>query len=196
TPTPTNGGTTDGGTTDDGTLSEIIARGANLSPVKYDQVFTSQGMPTQTWEIWLKGQKSRIEMTAEGEDVVMLVDLEAKIAYMYNPAENMAIQMDLSSFEGLVTKASDDILDYNPVIIGTETLDGKVCLVIEYTVVAGGVESKIKQWLWTEHGFPIRTETTSGGKSAVMECRNIDFGDIPDSMFELPPGATIMGMSD
>jgi len=196
TPTPTDGGTTDGGTTGDGTLSEIIARGANLPPVKYDQLFTSQGMPTQTWEIWLKGQKSRIEMTADGEDVVMLVDLEAKIAYMYSPAENMAIKMDLSSFEGIVTKASDDIMDYNPIIIGTETLDGKVCLVIEYTVVAEGVESKIKQWLWTEHGFPIRTETTSGGKSAVMECRNIEFGDIPDSMFELPPGTSIMGMSD
>jgi outer membrane lipoprotein-sorting protein len=199
TTTPSNGETSlpsDGETTPptgDETLDEILARGADLPSVKYDQVLTSPGEPTVTWKVWVEGQKSRIEMSAEGQTVIMLIDFDAGIMYMYDPAENVAIKMDLSGFEGIATEASEDILNFNPTIIGTETWDGKVCLVVEYTAVIEGVESKIKQWIWEEYGFPIRMETTSGGESAVMECRNIEFGDIPNNVFELPDGVEIMG---
>lgn len=198
TPPPSNGETvppSNGETTPppgDGTLDEILARGADLPSVKYDQVFTSTGNPTVNWKAWMEGQKARIEMSAEGQTMVNLINWDTKIMYMYNPAENVAIKMELSGFEGIATEASEDILNFNPTIIGTETWDGKVCLVVEYTTVFGEVESKIKQWIWKEYGFPIRMETTSGGESAVMECRNIEFGDIPNSMFELPDGVEIM----
>ena len=182
----------DGETTGDETLDEILARGADLPSVKYDQVFISPGEPTVNWKVWMEGQKSRVEMSAEGQTVIMLIDFDTDIMYMYSPAENKAIRMDLSGFEGIATEASEDILNFNPTIIGTEIWDGKVCLVVEYTAVVEGVESKIKQWVWREWGFPIRMETTSGGQSAVMECRNIEFGDIPDSMFELPDGVEVM----
>ena len=188
---PSNGETTP--TTGDETLDEILARGADLPSIKYDQVFTSPGEPVVTWKVWMEGKKSRIEMSAEGQTVIMLMDFDTDMMYMYSPAENMAIRMDLSGFEGIATEASEDILNFNPTIIGTETWDGKVCLVVEYTTVFGEVESKIKQWVWKMYGFPIRTESTTGGQSAVIECRNIEFGDIPDSMFELPDGVEIMG---
>jgi len=47
-------------------------------------------------------------------------------------------------------------------------------------------------WLWTRHGWPIRTETVTAKGTSVVELKNIDFGNIPDSMFELPAGVQIM----
>jgi outer membrane lipoprotein-sorting protein len=191
----TGDGTTGDGTTGDATLGEILARGADVPPVKYDQVFTTPGNPTVTWKVWVEGRRSRVEMSAEGQTMIHLVDFDAMTMYMYNPAENVAIEMDLSGFEELATEVSEDILNYNPTIIGTETLDGKVCLVVAYTYTdSQGVEVKIKQWLWKEHGFPIRMETTREGQTSIMEMKNIEFGDIDDSMFELPDGVTIMEM--
>ena len=131
-------------------------------------------------------------MSAEGQTVINLIDFDAMTMYMYNPAENVAIQMDLSGFEELATEESEGILDYNPTIIGTETLDGKVCLVVAYTYTdSQGVEVKVKQWLWKEHGFPIRMETTRQGQTSIMEMKNIEFDDIPDSTFELPEGVQV-----
>lgn len=191
------GGGEEGGTTPppsggDETLEEIIARAAALPSVKFDQVFTSTVNPTMTWKVWVEGKKARIEMSVEGQDMVMLIDSETETSYMYIPAENMAMKMDMSGFEGIATEAVNDIMDYNPTVIGTETWDGKVCMVIEYTIVVEGVESKTKQWIWKEHGFPIRMEMIVGDIPAEMECRNFEFGDIPDSMFELPPGVEII----
>jgi outer membrane lipoprotein-sorting protein len=176
----------------DETLEGILARAADLPSVKFDQVLTSPVKPTMSWKVWVEEKKTRIEMSAAGQDIVMLIDSDAETAYTYIPAENMAMEMNLSDFEGVATEAVDEILDYNPTVIGTETWDGKVCTVIEYTVVVKGVESKTKQWIWIEHGFPIRTETIAGDKPALLECRNFEFGDIPDSMFELPPGVEII----
>jgi outer membrane lipoprotein-sorting protein len=69
-------------------------------------------------------------------------------------------------------------------------VDGKVCLVVEYSY--GG--AKIKSWIWKEHGFPVRTETTTADGTTIIEFKNIDFGNIPDSMFEIPAGVQIIEM--
>jgi len=130
-----------------------------------------------------------MEFTAEGQALVYLIDSDAKTMYAYIPAQNMAMKMDFSRAPEAATE-SLDLEAYNPVAIGTETLDGKVCLVVEYTVQ----EVKAKSWIWKEKGFPIRMETASPQGTMVMEFKNIEFVDIPDSMFELPAGVQILQM--
>ena len=107
--------------------------------------------------------------------------------YMYIPAQNMAMKMDISQAGASPT---ENIAQYNPVVIGTETLDGEVCLVVEYT--AAGI--KTKSWIWKEKGFPIRMETAGPQGSSVIEFKNIEFVDIPDSMFQLPAGVQIVAL--
>jgi hypothetical protein len=192
------GGEGNGGTNGE-TLEEILARGADIPPVKYDQLLAVSGEPTIKWTVWAEGSRFRVEVPMEGQTMIQLIDLDNELMYMYNPAENMAMEMDLSGFEGIATEASAGILDYHPTVIGTETLDGMVCQVVAYTYTdPQGGEVKVKQWLWKERGLPIRVETTSQGRTSVMEMKNIEFGDIPDEMFELPDGVEIMefGFSD
>ncbi len=83
---------------------------------------------------------------------------------------------------------AESITNYNPKVVGTETIDGKACLVVEYSVSG----APTKMWLWQDYGFPLRVETKVPAGIKVVESSNIDFADIPDSMFELPPGVQVI----
>ena len=188
---PANGGTTpsDGdGTPSEETLGEILGRGAGIDSVKYDMLITAPGAPTVTQTIWVKQNKMRTEMTEQEEPIIILVDFDAGTMYMYMPEQNMAMKVDFGQAAKSAVEEAQSIPNYNPHIIGTETRDGKVCLVVEYTVE----QVTVKMWIWKEHGFPIRIETTTTEGKTIIEFKNIEFVDIPDSKFELPPGVQVM----
>lgn len=170
------------------TLGEILGRAEGIASVKYDLLITGPGAPTMTQKIWVKKNKMRTETTQEGETVIILMDIDAGTMYMYIPAQNIAMKIDFDPTTKSAMEEVKSIPNYNPEIVGTESIDGKVCLVVEYTVE----EATTKVWIWEEHGFPIRMEmTTTAGKTTV-EYKNIEFVDIPDSMFELPSGVQVI----
>ncbi|MFC1874550.1 hypothetical protein ACFLY3_00095 [Chloroflexota bacterium] len=108
---------------------------------------------------------------------------------MYYPDQNMAMEMTYEPIESAIDEAQA-IPDYNPTIIGHDTLDGKVCLVVEYSIEG----ETATMWIWEEHGFPIRVEVTTAEGTIIVEYKNIEFVDISDNMFELPEGVEIMGI--
>ena len=175
-------------------LAGILGLGANIPAVQYDQTTTIPGQPTVAWHVWMEGQKLRMEMSAEGQTMIYITDYSAMTVYMYYPAQNMAMEMDISTFGGAATDATEDIEQYDPTIIGTETLDGKACLVVTYDYSGQGTNATSKMWIWKDYGFAIRVETTVQGVTTIIETDNIVFGDIDDSMFELPEGVQIIDM--
>ncbi len=182
------------------TLSEILGRGTDISSVKYDIIRTSQGMPSMTQKIWLKKKKMRREIIMRGQTMIYLTDIDAKTTYMYMPAENKTIKKDINTIFKEATKPNlnnifkettepiEGIKNCKPVVVGTGTIDGKVCIVCECTIK----KVKIKSWIWKDKGFPIQTEmTTAEGNKIIIEYKNIEFANIPDSMFDLPAGVEI-----
>jgi outer membrane lipoprotein-sorting protein len=141
-----------------------------------------------------EGQKLRMEMTAEGQTIVYLTNYATMKMYVYYPSQNMAMEMDIGTFAGAATDAAKDIEQYDPTILGTETLDGKVCLVVQYNYSDQGKNVMAKIWIWKQYGFAIRTETTIEGVTTTMEVDNIVFGDIDNSQFEIPTGVMIINM--
>jgi outer membrane lipoprotein-sorting protein len=171
-------------------LSEILGRGTGITSMKYDMLITAPGMQTLTTKVWLKQNKMRTETTEQGETIIMLIDYDEGVMYMYMPEENFAYQMPLSQVPESAVEEAQAIAGYDYTVIGTETRDGKVCTVVEYSY--GGVSAKV--WIWKEHGFPIRMEATTAEGTTITEYKNIDFGDISDSMFELPAGVEVFEM--
>jgi len=151
-------------------------------------VITSPGMPTMTQKMWVKQNKMRTEMTQQGQTQVILVDIDAQTMYVYMPEQNIAMKVNFAQAPKSATEEAGAILNYNPTVVGTETIDGKVCLVVEYTVEG----TATKAWIWQEYGFPIRVEVTTTAGKTTVEYENIEFVDIPDSMFELPAGVQII----
>jgi outer membrane lipoprotein-sorting protein len=192
---PSNGGGNGGGNGNGGgggnggeeSLGEILGHGTGIDSVSYVMETSGAGTPMMTAQVWVKRNKMRMEMT-EQEQMIYLANYDTGKAYMYMPDQNMAIEIDISQVNPPDYENAQDIPNYHPTIIGTETMDGKVCLVVEYSY--GG--ATVKSWIWKEHGFPIRTETTTPQGTVIVVFRDISFSDINDSMFELPSGVQIV----
>ena len=176
------------------TLADIYGLGKDIGPFKFDQIITSSdtSQTAQTIKAWQKGawtdhMKMRYEMTTEGENVVVLMDYVTQNYYMYYPGQNMAYKVDISLMPKNPTEGSAQI---NTTYVSDETIDGKNCSVYQWTQ---GVNN-FKGWIWKDHPLPIKMETTTSGQTTITECKNIVFGDIPDSMFQLPAGVQIQAM--
>jgi hypothetical protein len=172
------------------TLGDILGKTAGIASMKYDMLITTSGSGTMTSTVWFKKNKMRTEMSQGGQTTIMLMDMDARIMYTYMPDQNMAIQMTWNPTTKSATDEAQSITSYNPTIIGTETIDGMLCTVVQYTVES----QTAKMWLWQEHGLPVRVESTTPQGTVVMEYKNIQFTDIPDSTFVLPDGVQITKM--
>ena len=175
-----------------GELGDVMGKASTIDSVKYDMIMTGPGMPSMTTKVWLKqlANKMKTESTVEGETTIQIVDWAAEVMYLYMPSQNMAYRMDLAGAPESPLEGTEAIEDYDYTILGTETLDGKVCLVVEWA--SEGVTAK--SWVWKDKGFPIRVEMVTSQGTTIIEYKNIDFSNIPNSEFELPPSVEIMEM--
>jgi len=172
-------------------LSDILGKGADIDSIKYDMSITMTGVPAVKATVWQKKQKMREEITTEGITMVVIFDMDENVMYMYYPEQNMAMEMVVD--EGTMPESpledSSEILENNPNITGTETIDGKDCVVVTYEVPG---EGNMKMWIWKEKGFPIKMEMVTSQGTTTIEFSNIDLSDIPDSAFKLPDDVTII----
>jgi len=171
--------------TSSGSVANLLGRAAGIASWKCDVVTTAADNLVTTSTMFVKNKKMRIESSIQGQNTVTLIDIDAKTMYIYTPAQNTAIKMDFNQAPQSATGSS--ISQYNPVIIGSETLDGKLCQIVQYTV--NGVATK--EWIWDAKGLPVRLQTTSASGTSTTDYKNYDFSDISDSMFVLPQGVTI-----
>jgi outer membrane lipoprotein-sorting protein len=174
-------------------LSEILAQAASVTEVKYEFTMTRPDLSASIADVWVKGSKWRIEYTSIGQGY--FVDTEAETCYVWYTPENILkessypyVGLDILDYISYVNKAKW-VAMYNPRFIGTETIDGKSSLLIEFTYEPESGQEAIngKAWIWKEKPFILRFEMISGvNGTLIMEFKNIDFGDIPDSIFEEP----------
>lgn len=192
-------------------LSDLLGMAKGIDSAKYDVVMTSSGELTFTEKVWEKGNKMRREQTREEEGfltMIAIIDKDEQEKYTYCPEKLGYPAMKFSEPVELAIEKVVSIEDYNPTIVGTETVDGKFCTVVEYISSEGspklwiirerGVlkhvspEGSARMWIWQKHGFPIRAEITTPEGALRTDWKNIEFVDIDNSMFELPDGLEII----
>jgi hypothetical protein len=171
-------------------VSDILGKGMKFDSIRYDLTMTASGQTTKI-TIYQKGNKTREEMTVGSVVAAILIDADAQTSYTYMPSLNMATKMtyDSSAIIPGAWETPNTIMNYNPNIVGTESIDGKSCTVIAWDIPGSG---SAKEWVWTEKSFPLKMETTYSGVTTTIEYSNIDFSDIPDSIFQLPEGVQIV----
>lgn len=183
TQTQTNGGVN---------LSQLLNSSANYTSVYYEMVTTTPGQASVTMKYWMKGSKYRMDMEdVEGVGTMTeWVFMDEQTAYAYMPIMNVVYRMVYDT--SIVPDSPTSMLDYTPTIIGQEVLDGKNCVIVQYTQAGGTV----KAWIWVDTGFPVKMETTSSGVTTTIIFRNFSFNDVSDSVFELPDGVPVLDMGD
>ncbi len=151
---------------------------------------TGGGMESQTSKVWLKGNKMKVETVVEGERMITILDDDAHTMKMYYESSDMVMVMTYEPQDSALDE-TEGITEYNPVILGTETYDGKVCTVVQYTIEG----TVTKMWIWKQYGFPIKIEATSSDGTYVIEYKNIVFNSVSDDVFVLPEATTTMTMT-
>jgi len=180
-------------------VDEILSRAKSVTSVKYEIVRSFPGatvapaMAMTPMKVWAKGNKMRVEMTWQGQTAVSILDADTKTVYVYFPAQNMAMKEPFTpptTGDPLIHPAdfAEWIAGEKPLVTGSETVDGKDCLVAEITTE----QAKGKVWIWKKYGITIRMEgPIPQGGTIVVEWKNVEVVNIPDSMFELPAGVEI-----
>jgi len=153
---------------------------------------TASGFEPYTMKEWVKGDKLKMEMTIEGTTTIMIFN--GQDMYMYYPDENYAMKMTFGE-DDTYSSALDEtesMGDYDPILVGSEMVDGKDCYVFEYSAEGAGT----KMWLWKQYGLPVKMTMTDSSGTTTMLYKNYSFNNIADSEFELPAGVEVIDMSD
>ncbi|MDY6833326.1 MAG: hypothetical protein SVY53_00810 [Chloroflexota bacterium] len=179
---------TDNGASDEETIEEILGRVTGVDSVKYDMVATSEQGSLESTQ-WLEGSNKRLETFSPEGTFVTLVYMDQMVAYTYLEGQDYYTMLDLNKVEKTVIDEAESLEEYDIVVIGSEIRDGKDCRVIQYDTYQDGDRVTVKMWIWKLYGLPLRSETrVDGVLRSVFECNDFEFGDIPDSMFEVPSG--------
>ena len=173
-------------------LVEVLAKAEKIDSLKYNIEITDN-YQTSVIRFWQNKEKIRMEMSTQGQEVVFLTDQET--SYMFFPIQNRATKIDLGQsqevIDGSIIEQSLAILEYNPVVLGSEKVNNKDCLIVQYSIN----DYQTKMWIWKEYGLPIKTEILTGQGLIKHQVKDIEFVDIPDNVFQLPPGVEVMEMS-
>jgi len=169
-------------------LSDLIGKAASVS-YYYCEVNMTSGADTSNMKEWIKTgnpAKMRMEVAAVGQTTDIIYD--GQNYYMYMPAANMAYQMSVASAQQYTSNSGNtsSLSQYNPVLVGPDTVNGMACTVYQYTVQ--GISTKV--WIWNQYGLPVKmvSDTTT------IVYSNYSFSAIDDSMFQLPAGVIVTTM--
>jgi hypothetical protein len=178
------------------TLSYIYGGGKNLGDVRLDAVSTLPQLPqTQTVTIYYKNfgvaNETKYREDLNQANTTVLMDCGTQTGYVWYRFKNLAYKINMSQGPRFLMMAN--ATQIHPTYIGTDTVDGHLCDVWQYTIqvteagqVTGADTATEKVWIWKDKSFPVKlSETTSSG-TTTAEYQNIVFGALPDSLFELP----------
>jgi hypothetical protein len=169
-------------------LTDLLGKAATVAYYSC-QVSITDGTNTENMNEWVKTgnpAKLRMEITAAGQTTDIIYD--GQNYYMYMPSANIAYQMSVTAAQQYTANSGDtsSLTQYNPVLVGPDTVNGMACTVYQYTVQ--GVSTKI--WIWNQYGLPV--QMVSGTTTIVYS--NYSFSSIADSEFQLPAGVTVTTM--
>ena len=174
-----------------------------MSNVRFD-VTTSEDEDGTTMHVLVKQPKIKVIQTSADDtatledDMVIVMDSDNKTAVMYSETDKWGFYLPFEDGELPADDwaSADTLLDYNPVIVGYETVDGKPCTIIEYTIDEDGEIFTVKMWLWTQYAFPVKEETTAYGQTTTTLYTNITFNTVTDADFVIPSDIEWIDFSD
>ena len=105
-----------------------------MDSMKYDMMISTPGISDVPSKIFVKKNQMRVETSQAGINMVILIDVDKQEALLYLPDQNNAMKLERSNALTSALADAQSILNYQPQIDGTETVDGKVCTVVAYTV--------------------------------------------------------------
>lgn len=176
-------------------VRELISRAKNIENLYYEFFKVEQGNgQVSSGKYWQKNENIRIEKEKNNKKTVFIFDQDNNIFYVYNPEENKADKMLISSGSQADQLAADitaELGKYDLEKAGKEVVDNKNCLLVQYR--AGTYLNKV--WLWQKYGLPLKFEAETAEGKIITTFLNFDFKKVEDTMFKIPQAVEINDMT-
>jgi len=171
----------------------FLLSSSSLAQFTADMV-TSEGDVSHTGKFYVENPFYRMDMEEDGRRMFIVVNNETKTTKVFMPSEKMYMEMKSGDMRSL----SNDVFqsleaqkeNYETKLVGTETVNGYECEKYEVMIDGSPVST---YWQSPEIEYPIKV--ISGDKqNMIMELKNIEKGDVDDTVFKVPAGFTKMEM--
>lgn len=163
--------------------------------------------------VWRKGNLERKESESSfmpGKKAIVFTLKDG--IYNYMPEQKMAMKQPLPKIEPKPEEKAkkEEAKLPEPKKVGEEKYDDKLCEVYNLEIsgkdeeTGGEFKGELKYWLWKDKKIVVKLITTAEGKdekgkpiTITIETiyKNIDFKDLPDTVFTLPKETKIMDMT-
>jgi hypothetical protein len=148
---------------------------------------------TFTSKIFSKDGKQRMERSGRGKDGITIVRPDKKVIWMLMPGKNIYMEMSLDrQKQDLHSQLNDPGIKTEKEFVGNDTVDGHPAKKYHITIIREGTREK-SGYVWEAtdlENFPVKYE--SEDKTTTTVWKNITWGGVSDSQFEIPPGYTKM----
>jgi hypothetical protein len=153
----------------------------------------TQGMEIQG-KIYVKANKSRVDMDMMGQQTRTISRLDKKTVWVVHPNQGFYMEMPVNPGSPELLRDDAELQKYaSKKKVGTETVNGHKC--DKYEIVYHDASlGKMTTWISKKLNFPIKVLQKGPQGESTVEYRNIKTGNVPDSLFELPPGLQKMQM--
>ena len=170
------------------TLGGLLKRSSAIT--SYVMITEAGPMKTRTAMKMADGKPVAMKMDTE-QGGWMIIRLDKKMHYMYNPATKyvMAMQISGSSSPSSRPAGVPDAANLKALAgmkTSSDTIDGVECTKVT------SVDGANTYWFEKENGLPVQSMV--GGQT--MKFKYEDINAVPDSEFEVPAGLKTMKMSD
>lgn len=190
---------------DSSSLLDIFEKTDKMESYYYELDTNLSDGASYTTKIWIAKDKMKMESyyPENDETIIMIIDSEEGITYMYTPKENMAIKMDNDESSLIDEDASQSSQDYidlmreladdGSVNVENGRFNGESVKIISGDMYG----STNKMWISTKNGLPLKSEFYTDGElesSSLM--KNFEEKSIDSSIFTIPEGTEIMDLTE
>jgi outer membrane lipoprotein-sorting protein len=166
----------------------LISGLAHAYDFSADMVMTAEGQK-MSGRIFSKGDRFRMEMNAQGQQMIMITRMDKKVAWSVMPDQKMYMEMPIDPKSSPKTEIKGEMERKQ---LGTETVNGHPTKKYLVTYKEGTQTLQAYQWMATDINFPVKTADLNN--KWVQEYKNIKMSAQSDNLFEIPAGYKKMQM--
>ena len=168
-------------------ISLILAWTASAAEFQADFIQKHQGMEIKG-KYYVKGNKTRMDMDMMGQKMSNITRMDKNVTWNVQHSTMMYIEMPIPP-ESTQALQPDEELKKIAVKkkIGSETINGYKCDKYEIIYHDKGMGSMI-QWFSRKLNFPIKIIYHGPQGDMSTEYKNIQSGNVKESIFEVPQG--------
>jgi outer membrane lipoprotein-sorting protein len=183
-------------------LSVLTGLAQTPQPFAADFSSVSEGGPPLTGKFFFSLPNTRMDMSARGRAMSVIVNGNTKMAYMVNHAQRVYLEMKPDQIDLLgqsLPQIESSFDPKNPCAVSTgstckdlgpDTVKGRLCEKWQITPKDDSVKTI---WVDQKLHFPIKSQTADG---SGVELSNFQEGAQPASLFDPPAGYRKTDMGD